>query len=176
MEKLPDLYPVQLHLMVLPRPVRREVTNTTIAHLALRSPVRVLDGGNRFDAYGISRSLRRKTPHLKSALERIQVRRAFTCYQVISLLSEVPLSTLPTLVLDLLTTFYDESVDLPERLRLLKLCLEQLRRLSRHAPVITTTTPRPDQQQDELLEQLEECADQTWRFEMEQPAPVLRLF
>ena len=173
---LPDLYPARLHLMVLPRPLRRQVTNTTIAHLALRSPLRVLDGGNHFDAHGIARDLRRKTHHLKPALERIQVARAFTCYQVISLLGDSALVTLPTLVLDLLTTFYDENVALPERLRLLQLCLEQLRRLSRLAPVIVTSTPRLEGQADELLERLEAGADQTWRFEMETPKPELHLF
>jgi hypothetical protein len=176
MNTLPDLYPRQLHLMLVPLPLRRQIANAAIARLALRGPVRVLDGGNHFDAHGIARALRSKTHHLQPALQRIQVARAFTCYQVITLLQETPSSATPTLVLDLLTTFYDENVPMPERLRLLQECLEQLQRLSRLATVVITVVPQPKAEADELIDRLEASAGQTWRFELEQPKPPLRLF
>jgi hypothetical protein len=176
MNKLPEICSNELHLILLPRPMRRQVANTLIARLALRGAVRVLDGGNHFDAHGIARALRSETHHLKTALERVQVARAFTCYQVISLLSESPLTNAPTLALDLLTTFYDESVPLPERLRLVEESLVQLQRLCQRAPIVVTSLPQPPDGGEQLLDCLETGADQVWRFELEQPEPALRLF
>lgn len=192
MQTLPDLYPGKLYLALVARPLRRPIANTAIARLALRGPVRVLDGGNRFDAHGVSRALRLRTHRLKAALERIQLSRAFTCYQMLTLLSEAPPAAAPTLALDLLATFYDESVSLPERLRLLEACLQELRRLSRRAVVLAIVSPsrrdivpssgwdmvalNPPGQEDPLLERLESAADQMMRFELEEPKLPLRLF
>jgi hypothetical protein len=176
MQTLPDLYPGKLYLVQVTRPLRRHIINATIARLALRGTLRVLDGGNRFDAHGIARALRLHTHHLKAALERIQVRRAFTCYQVITLLADTPLSTTPTLVLDMLTTFYDENVSLPERQRLLEICLGELVRLRQRAVVLVTAAATIDGQDDPLLERLEIAADQMMRFELEEPRAPLRLF
>jgi hypothetical protein len=48
----------------------------------------------------------------------VRLSRAFTCYQMLALLAETPAGGPPTLVLDLLDTFYDESVPLHESRRL----------------------------------------------------------
>jgi hypothetical protein len=173
MQTLPDLHAGKLYLALVSRPLRRRIANAAIAHLALRGAVRVLDGGNHFDAHGIARALRLKTYRLTATLEHIQVSRAFTCYQVITLLSETPLTATPTLALDLLTTFYDQSVPRPERRRLLEICLQELMRLCQRAVVLVTALPGQD---DPLLERLEVTADQTLRFELEEPQAPLRLF
>ena len=109
------------------------------AWLALQGNVRVLDGGNRFNAYPVAHSVRRQHQDPRVVLERIRLSRAFTCYQVDVLLEEWPPLTHPTLVFDLLATFYDESVNLPESQRLLRQVIWRLQQLSKIAPVVVST-------------------------------------
>ncbi len=105
---------------------------------AIDGPAWVLDAGNCFDPYRIVRQIRRQTPRVESVLERIQVARAFTCFQVISLLEQTRISEGSVFVLRLLTTFADELVPLRDRLRLLKQVSAQLDRLSGCAPITVT--------------------------------------
>jgi len=176
MDILPELYPGQLHLVLAPHRLRASLVEAVIVYLARQGPVRVLDGGNHFNAYRIGRELRRHVAALEPALERIQVARAFTCYQVAALLyQEAPIPR-PTLVLELLSTFQDENVPLDERRRLLDGCLGQLRRLSRQAPVLVSAAPAEECQAAELLSPLEAAADRLWRFETPAPAAPARLF
>lgn len=176
MQTLPALNPGQLHLLLAAYPARHELVNAMIARLAAGGPVLVLDGGNCFQAHRIARLLRRNTPHLETALNNILIARAFTCYQVVTLLAETPATAVPTLVLDLLTTFLDENVLLSERRRLLEISLGHLRRLSHLAPTLVSVA------QDgkislpgELLHLLEEHVDQIWHFEAPPPVEALRL-
>lgn len=66
MDTLPELHPGRLSLVVAPRGDFPKVSSL-IAALALRSPLRVLDGGNCFDAYAVAQTLRRCTPHVDAA-------------------------------------------------------------------------------------------------------------
>lgn len=109
------------------------------AWLAIQGQARVLDGGNRFNAYPVAHSIRRQNYDPRAALARIRLSRAFTCYQVDALLSEWLAVPYPTLVFDLLATFYDESVNLPESQRLLRKVLWQLEQLSKMGPVVVST-------------------------------------
>jgi hypothetical protein len=111
-------------LLVGPRSLNSTML-TAIARLGERCALRVLDGGNRFNAYTVARAARGR----KEVLNRITVSRAFTCYQVLSLLESTPSTKAPFVVLDLLNTFYDESVQVGERKRLLRSCLAHLERL-----------------------------------------------
>ncbi|NTV36332.1 MAG: hypothetical protein HGA53_05205 [Anaerolineaceae bacterium] len=111
------------------------------AELALTGPVQVVDGGNCFNVYPVARALRRRTARLPECLGRIHLARAFTCYQMSSLLNNLEQTTQPILVLDLLQTFYDEDVHLEESLRLLKRCLVRLEKLSQQAPVVISARP-----------------------------------
>jgi len=111
-------------LLVGPRSLNTTML-TAVARLGERAPVRVLDGGNRFNAYTVARLARGRT----EVLERITVSRAFICHQVLSLLESTPASPSPFVVLDLLNTFYDESVQAGERKRLLRSCITHLKRL-----------------------------------------------
>jgi len=95
------------------------------AQVGERCSLRVLDGGNRFNAYTVARAARGR----QEVLNRITVSRAFTCYQVLSLLESTPATKAPFVVLDLLNTFYDESVPIGERKRLLRSCIAHLERL-----------------------------------------------
>jgi hypothetical protein len=149
-----------------------------VARLAGRGPLRLLDGGNRFDLYrcsqAIARALDGGTADLRDVLGRIQLARAFTCYQMVALLAETPARPVPTLVLDLLSTFYDESVPAGESRRLLETCLCDLQRLSVLAPVAVSAQPGPNR--PELLEVLRAAAGQVCLLQPHLPPPQPRLF
>ena len=196
-------------LVLAPSTIGARLLMDLAARLALEGPLRVLDGGNRFNAYQCSQDLARYLtapgaragrrggsssagndpftadrpaplsdhPHtLKQALARISLARAFTCYQMLTLLSETPaIPHQPTLALDLLATFYDESVQAADALHLLENCLADLRRLSAQAPVMVSARPprpgrgftygfTPEFARPELMETLKSAADEivTW--------------
>jgi hypothetical protein len=109
--------------------------NDLVIQCALSDSVWIFDAGNCFDPYQIIRQIRRQTPLVKSILERIQVARAFTCFQVVSLLEQTQISEGSVFILRLLTTFADEMVPLKDRLRLLSQVDDQIKRLSYCAPV-----------------------------------------
>lgn len=141
------------------------------ARLSLGGAVRVLDGGNRFNVYPVASALRRLTGEIYTCLGRITLSRAFTCYQMLTLLEETPVIEAPTLLLDFLSTFYDESVKLEESLRLLDACLPHMRRLAGMAPLLISAKPVPPICPDRvvLVNRLREAADQSWVME---PVPV----
>jgi hypothetical protein len=171
-----QLSPRQLHLVIAPHRAQRQMMTILTARLALTGRVRLVDAGNCFDGYGLARQLRQQTSSWQQALERVSVARAFTCYQVETLLSESVADVSPVLVLNLLDTFYDENVKLPERMRLLEVSLAELRRLCRMASVAVSASLPSRDQPSELLEKLEKSAGQVWSFEEPQPAEPLRLF
>ena len=151
-----------------------------IARLACRGALRLLDGGNRFDVYrcnlAVGHALGGRTAELPAVLERIRLARAFTCYQLVALLKGTPTEAVPTLVLDLLSTFYDENVSTAESLRLLRICLAHLQRLNHLAPVAISARPGPPESRPELLEVLFEAAGQVWTLEPNLPKPPPQLF
>ena len=100
-----------------------------VAELGLQGPVTIIDGGNRYRPYQVSAFLRRHTVDISTAANRLFSRRAFTCYEMNTLLSTTPFLNQPYLILDLLNTFYDDHVPAHEADRLLKSCLCQIRRL-----------------------------------------------
>jgi hypothetical protein len=176
MDTLPALQPGQLHLILAARAAQHQLVNALIARRALAGPIRVLDGGNCFKGHHLARELRRGTPDLKAALENVHVARAFTCYQVATLLNSTSEVPFPTMVLEMLSTFYDESVPLVERQRLLETCRVQLRRLSSQASVAVSVSPPPDEASGKLLSVLEEIADHTWHLEPQLPPAQLSWF
>ena len=180
MEPSIELRPGRFYLVLAPRNLGRPLMNSFAARLALSGTVRVLDGGNSFDALSVARQVRRRTADLEAALGRLSVARAFTCHQMVTLLSEQPASKKPVLVMDLLATFCDESVPVIERSRLLDQALVELRRLSRAAPLAASAVHLPQEGIDSrlplghparlavplpaMLERLEQAADQVLRF------------
>jgi hypothetical protein len=176
MDNTLQLSPRQLHLVLAPHRAQRQMMTVLTARLALTGQVRLVDAGNCFDGYGLARQLRQQTSYWQKALERVSVARAFTCYQVETLLTESVTDFAPVLVLNLLDTFYDENVKLQERLRLLKVSLAELRRLCRAASVAVSASLPSRDQPGELLAILESAAGQVWSFEEPQPVEPLRLF
>ncbi len=149
-----------------------------VARIASRSYLRVLDGGNSFNAYNVARGVGRLTPHITTAMSRIQVARAFTCYQMLELIKSTPAGPSPIMVLKLLSTFYDENVPLDERRRLLEKAIKELRRLSSSCPVgVSVRLPRAGQADSMVLvDMIAEAGDQLWRFEAPRATEPMTLF
>jgi hypothetical protein len=123
-------------------------------------------------------------PH--EALSRLRLSRAFTCFQLAELIENTPSGVEPLFVLDLLATFYDESVPLRDSERLLTATLMHLKRLASEAPVIvgahepqTLVTPRPStegltvgrgvKERWRLLDHLQTAADAAWMLRAPEP-------
>jgi hypothetical protein len=155
-------------LLVGPRSLNATLLEL-IARLGERLPVRVLDGGNRFNAYAVARQAAGRP----EVLERITVSRVFTCYQVLSLLESTPATACPFIILDLLNTFYDESVHAGERKRLLHGCIAALHRLERAAGGVVSLHPPaiPSQAALDLLHMLQSATPDTCFVQPAPPAP-----
>lgn len=129
---------------------------------------RLFDGGNRFDGYFVARLARRLTPRPHAVLDGMRLSRAFTCFQLAELIETAPAQPAPLFVLDLLNTFYDESVPLQDSQRLLSRTIGHLQRLARAAPVIVgAREPKAlIEERWALLEQLQAGADATWMLQL----------
>jgi hypothetical protein len=156
------LFPESITLVVGQR-ARAEKMVELAASMSLRGEVHVLDAGNSFSAYGAARYVRRQTPRSQDVLRRILVARAFTCYQVVSLLRQTPDSQDPKLVMDLLSTFSDENVSPEESRRVLGVVIGELRRLRRTAAVAISISRPPQPERAGLVDLLVEVADRVQR-------------
>ena len=142
------------------------------ARLAMTGDMRVLDGGNRLQAYRIGQLLRQHTTEIHSAAEHLFIRRAFTCYQMLALLEDAPALPHPYLILDLLATFYDEHVRPQEAQRLLEACLGQIERLCLSAPAAITLGRPILEERAFLIQKVCDRADSL--FTEEVPSPEAR--
>lgn len=158
MQQMPDTNGRKIALLIGERAEREKMLDFT-ALLALRGPVCVLDAGNRFDPYRVTRAIRRQTAELDQVLNRIYIARAFTCYQVVTLLQKTPATPMPHLIFDLLATFSDQAVSYAESTRLLHVAIDELQRLRRQAPVIVSAKPLPAEGRTRLLHLLQSTAD-----------------
>lgn len=178
---LSGLKPGRITVMLAPHAARALLLEGA-ARLALHNTVRVLDGGNQFNAYNVARSIRRYTSELEPTLARIHLARAFTCYQVETLISGAAMQSRPnqvTFILDMLSTFNDENVSLVERKRLLERIRLALRVIARQSVLVIGLRPAHPGYPDtvELVERVMSWADDVWQAE-ERPVlqPALRLF
>ena len=158
MDILPVLKTGKLIVILSPNAARTE-SMTLIAELGLRGPVTILDGGNRYQPYQIAKLLRRKTVDISTAANRLISRRAFTCYEMNTLLASTPSQRQPHIILDLLNTFHDDHVPIHEACRLLQSCLGQINRLQVSAPVVVTLAPPHVDERAFLISQVCEKAD-----------------
>lgn len=148
-----------------------------IAQLALLGTVQVIVGGNRFDVHKLARIIRRHTLFLDQTLSQIHQARPFTCYQMISLLKNTESKT-PTVVIDMLTTFYDENLSDAEAARLVSLASVHLQRLAQFAPVLVTICPPPSAMNTRtvLVKMLRGCADRVFNYMPPAESVQLALF
>jgi hypothetical protein len=169
MNILPEIHKKKLIVVCAQHAARDQISALT-AELALHSAVTILDGGNRFPAYQTIRMLRRLTHDIATAADHIFIRRAFTCYQMLELLESTPALPQPHIVLDLLASFYDENVSLPEVNRLLDRVIVQFERLKLMAPIVVTLTPA-QLERSSIYERVRACGDQV--IDIEVPFPVV---
>ena len=161
MNILPSLRTGTLTVALAPHSAR-EIMSALIAELALHGPVTVLDAGNRFMAYRIAKLIRNKSLDVEQISKRIILRRAFTCYQVVSLLEGTHAFSHPHIILDLLQTFHDDQVSVPESRRLLNTCLKEIDRLRFVAPIVVSLAPAPASGKPFLVDDLCAQADEVF--------------
>lgn len=173
MEKFPHLPPGQWNLLVLPRQSRSRLL-AALAHIAQNSPLTVLDCGRQFDSSIVARAARGRP----ETIDRIRVQRAFTCYEAVKLLERTPAGNTPVIVLDFLSTFYDENVKMGARKYLLERSLEHFQRLSRKAGLAVTVQHAPSSHAyPDLYERLRASAPSVSEYEISAPpAGQMRLF
>jgi hypothetical protein len=144
-----------------------------VARLSLHGQVYLLDCGNRSNMYRVARTLRFLTNDPVAVMRNIRLSRAFTCYQVAALLEKLPAGgRSPILVLDLLSTFMDESVQAAESEALFDLALQRLGAVGLAAPVVVSAKPLLSLSAPRfgLLEQLKAQASRVWE-ESALPSP-----
>jgi hypothetical protein len=160
----------------------REAMLSLVIRMALSGPLLVFDAANQFDAFKAARLIRQQTAQPDSVLSQVQVARAFTCHQVVTLFKGLPATPMPHVIFDLPATFCDESVTLPESRRLFQIVLRHVERLRRAAPLLISVRPPHGRGADrvhrraEFLQAVTDLADHVFIWETPAaPAPV-RLF
>ncbi|MDK2981186.1 MAG: hypothetical protein PWQ55_1533 [Chloroflexota bacterium] len=161
----------QLVVLALPRYRVRDIF-ALIVDVALRGNVRVVDGGNLFNVLTLNRTIRRKTERVDEILRQIYISRAFTCYQMEAMLQNVGEYHCPVFVLDLLYTFYDESVDDAQSQRLLASSIRNLQQVSAASPVLVGLfPPTKDNKRPFLMDMILDAADASWQPEARPAVP-----
>lgn len=157
---IPDILPNALLFIEISTRLHRDLISDMIVRSALRGGVDVLDAGNTFNAYHITRQIRRHTAQVDKIMERIRVARAFTCYQLVTLTEQTLAAGTPIFILDLLAPFTDEQISLRTRERLLGQVLSHLNKLRDQVPVILSARPptADHPKRCQLFSQLREAA------------------
>ena len=115
-------------------------------YLGLQGGQLVIDGSNRFDLHYVAYGFRRFTPSWEQAARRTHIVRAFTCYEMVKALEQVPPEPQPLLVIDLLAAFYDEAVTDRQSVLLTQKALGQIKRIKTQRPAIISLSPPPADQ------------------------------
>ncbi len=151
-------------VLVLGNALPRAFLNSALAWLALQhKTLRVIDGANIFDAYALARYAARARRDPRVVLKKIQLARAFTCYQFAQCAAAQTFSPDAVLcLLGALDTFYDESVPLADALRLLDALCGQIRQHRAHGGLVFITAKLPPAEaftRITLVKKLKACAD-----------------
>jgi hypothetical protein len=150
--------PGNITLITGPHSYTHPRMHALIVELALDGQIKLLIGGNRYDHYGINYALAAVTCRYERILDKhIRLSRAETCYQMVELLLQTQADRVPSLVLDPLKTFYDESVPEQEINQLLFEAISELRRLSQRAAVVVSA--QSEQTRPRLLKALKNAVD-----------------
>jgi len=114
------------NLLVAPSPKQMLIAIARLAHV---TPLTVLDCGRRFDSSIVARAARGR----QEVIDNVRIQRAFTCFEAARLLEQKRLEAAPIVVLDFLSTFYDENVKPGVRKFLLEHALHRFHRLGQGA-------------------------------------------
>jgi hypothetical protein len=145
-------------------------THRLVVALLERGPVHLLDAGVRLQPYLLTRLIRQHTVGVADWLARLHLQRAFTAHQVAAALEALPTTAVPLVVLDLLASFYDDTLPLPQAQVLLQRSLTQCERLRQGAPLVLTLTPPPHPARRPLLDAV--CRRATALFLDPEPTPL----
>jgi len=140
------------NLLVAPSPQRVLIALAQLAHV---TPLTVLDCGRRFDSSVVARAARGR----REVIDRLRIQRAFTCFEAARLLEQKRIEATPVVVLDFLSTFYDENVKLSARKFLLEHALRLFHRLGQGAGLaVSVYAPAASDASMPLFERLQSAA------------------
>lgn len=142
----------QIYLVTGPSKLTGYASQELIDRLSMRGQVYVIAGGNRYSLEYLPFLLCHQPELLESALGRIFITRAETCYQLLDALEHTQPHQSPLVVTDILRTLSEEDIEDTEAERLLGQCLINLTRLSKNTPVLISAVEREERPQ--LLERL----------------------
>lgn len=125
--------------------------------LGILGPLHIILGGNRYTLDYLPVLLGRRVIDIYTILNQIKVSRAETCYQMLDALKKTPAGNTPLIVMELLSSFYDENLSNEEVTGVLNSCVAALIRLSKNTPIIITADP--DDRRPELIALLYNLAD-----------------
>lgn len=151
----------QIGMIVNPE-ADREIMHRMVAWLAQKGQVSVIDCGCRFNASRVMELIHLESIFFQNAMRRIQVARAFTAYQLTTLLEQTSASHTPLIVMHPLNLIYDENISLSEGTRLFSLFINHLTGFSQQRMVIVCVRPPAAEFKDRLglLHRLTKTADQ----------------
>ncbi len=164
MNELLDLHPQKWNLLVLPGQYHNRLL-VAMAHVAMNSPLIVLDCGRQFDASIVARAAHGRP----EVIDQIKVQRAFICYEAVKLLERTPTGKTPILILDFLSTFYDENVKMHTREFLLESSIQHFQRLSQGAGLAITIRAPSSHDGLYLFQRLQSCASHVSVYEEHKP-------
>ena len=152
MTQLLDLHSKRWRLIIAPPPKKILMA---IAYLARTIPLIVLDCGRKFDSSIVARAARGR----QEIIDNIRIQRAFTCYEAVKLLEQKQIEKTPVIILDFLSTFYDENVKISSRRYLLENSLRHFQKLGQYAGLaVCVYPPSPPTNSDSLFERLQSAA------------------
>jgi hypothetical protein len=105
-----------------------------------------VDGGNSIDPYGIANLCKRKGYERQEVLSQINCARAFTAYQLVTLINDkledmVRNSRASTLIVScFVDLFFDKDMPWQESFQLIRRCVNTLKRLTKEHNLITILT------------------------------------
>ncbi len=143
-----------------------------LAELSLRGEVTIVDGGHRLRPYQITHLLAKRKADVNSISKRFHILLASTCYQMQAVLKGAPSLPQPYVLLDLLSTFYDDHVQTTEASRLLNSCLNEINRLRLTAPILITLAPPLVEERVFLVQRVKDQTDELFETQISEPAIV----
>ena len=141
----------------------------------------VLDGANRFDPYIASSFARKALIPPERILKRIRIARAFTCYQMATLMGERLGSFLKeeeeekpwVIILGPITTFLDEDVPEREVQPLFNRCLRRVEEMAMEGIpfLLFQSSGFSDSKRTYLMKRLFQFSNLIWRISLEDEGP-----
>lgn len=147
----------------------------------------VLDGANRFNPYIVSAFARRALIAPEEILKKIRIARAFTCYQMTTLMERLgfllktpgtsPRQKIQVILLGLLNTFLDEDVPEREARLLLERTLNKMEEMSAGGvPFFFFQSPVSHHSKRAfLMKRLFQFSDLVWSVSLEEQKPKMIL-